>query len=197
MFLLYWGLHIWMQYSRWGLTSTEQRGRITPSPCWPCCFGYSPGYGWLSVLQGSIAFHVQLASHHNPQVFFSRAALNPSTSQPVLMVGVATTPGARSYTFCFVEPHEVHLGPLLSLSRSLWMASHPSVVSTTLHSLVSSANLLRVHLTQLSMSLMKILKSTGPSSDHCGMPLVTDLHPDMKPLTTTLWTRSCSQLFIH
>ena len=27
--LSYWGLHIWTQYSRWGLTSAEQKGRIT------------------------------------------------------------------------------------------------------------------------------------------------------------------------
>jgi len=27
--LSYWGLHIWTPYSRWGLTSAEQKGRIT------------------------------------------------------------------------------------------------------------------------------------------------------------------------
>ena len=47
----------------------------------------------------------------------------------------------------------------LSLSRSLWMASHPSGMSNALLSFVSSANLLRVHLIPLSMSLMKILNS--------------------------------------
>ena len=30
--------------------STEQRGRSPPSPCWPRCFGCSPGCGWLSGL---------------------------------------------------------------------------------------------------------------------------------------------------
>jgi len=40
--------------------------------------------------------------------------------------------------FGFVEPHEVRLDPVLSLSRSHWMASHPSGVLTTPHSLVSS-----------------------------------------------------------
>ena len=34
--------------------------------------------------------------------------------------------------------------------------------------------------------LMKILKSTGPSTDPWGRPLVNDLHPDVEPLTTTL-----------
>jgi len=54
---------------------------------------------------------------------------------------------------------EVHTVPLLSLSRSLWKASLPSGLLTTSLSLVSSADLLRVHLISLSMSLMKILNS--------------------------------------
>ena len=45
------------------------------------------------------------------------------------------------------------------MARSLLMASCPSGVSTAPLSLVSSANLLRVHLIPLSMSLMKILNS--------------------------------------
>ena len=97
----------------------------------------------------------------------------------------------------FVEPHEVLLGPLLSLFGSLWMASHPSGVSTTPHSLVSSAHLLRVHSTPLSMSSTKTLKRIGPSTDPWGTPLVTDLHPDMEPLISTLWIQSCRQCFIH
>jgi len=45
----------------------------------------------------------------------------------------------------FVEPHEVCLGPLLSLLKSPWMASCPLGMLPTHHSLVSSSNLLRVH----------------------------------------------------
>ena len=52
-----------------------------------------------------------------------------------------------------------------SLSRSLWMASLPSGVLTAPQSLVSPANLLRVHSAPSSMSSMKILlKSIGPST---------------------------------
>jgi len=40
-------------------------------------------------------------------------------------MGVASTQ-VQGLAFGFVEPHEVHMGPLLSLPRSLWMASHPS-----------------------------------------------------------------------
>ena len=74
----------------------------------------------------------------------------------------------------------------LSLSRALWMVSYLFGVLTASHSLVSSANLLRVHLTPLSVSLMKILKSFGLSTDPWGTLLVTDLHPDMDSLPTTL-----------
>ena len=65
----------------------------------------------------------------------------------------------------FVEPHEILLGPLLNLPTSLWMASCPSGVLTMLHSLVSFADLLRVHLIPLSLSLMKRLKIPGPITD--------------------------------
>ncbi|KAK4815602.1 hypothetical protein QYF61_004817 [Mycteria americana] len=50
---------------------------------------------------------------------------------------------------------------LSSLSRTLWMASLPSRVSTTPLSLVSSANLLRVHSIPLSVSVTKC----GPLRD--------------------------------
>jgi len=45
-------------------------------------------------------------------------------------------------TLGLVEPHEVHMGPFLELVQ----ASHPSGVVNAPLSLVSSANLLRVHL---------------------------------------------------
>jgi len=60
-----------------------------------------------------------------------------------------------------------------SLSMSLWMASHPSGTLTTPDSLVSSANLLRAHSIPV---LMKMLKSTGLSTDPCETPLITDFH---------------------
>ena len=84
-----------------------------------------------------------------------------------------------------------------SLTRSLWMTSHPVGVLTSPCSLVSSANLLRVHLIPLTVSLVKILKSVCPSTDPWGIPLVTDLHLDIEPLTTTLWVRSHNLFLIY
>jgi len=49
---------------------------------------------------------------------------------------------------------------LFILFRSIWMASLPSVVSAPPLSLVSLANLLKMHSIPSSMSLIKVLKST-------------------------------------
>ncbi|KAK4810657.1 hypothetical protein QYF61_007394 [Mycteria americana] len=77
--------------------------------------------------------HVQLFIHQYPQVLFRRAALENLMR--------------------FIQAH------FSSLSRSLWMTSRTSGMSTAPLSLVSSANFLRVHLISLSMSSMKILNS--------------------------------------
>ena len=51
-------------------------------------------------------------STSTPQVFFGRVVLNLFILQIVLVVGVASTQ-VQDLAFRFVEPHEVHLGPLL------------------------------------------------------------------------------------
>ena len=73
------------------------------------------------------------------------------------------------------------------LSRSRWMVAQPFGVSTTPLSLVSSANLLRLHSNSSSRSLMKKLNKTGPSTDPWETPLVTGLQLDSALLMTTLW----------
>jgi len=103
------------------------------------------------------------------------------------------TAQVQDLSFGFAEPHELLLGPLLSLSRSLWMTFHPSGMLTSPNNLVSSAELLRVHSIPLPKSLIKILKST----DLWGTPLVTDLHPDMESLTNAFWAQSHNQFLVH
>jgi len=76
---------------------------------------------------------------------------------------------------------------LACLCRSLWMASLPSVTSIASLSLVSSANLVKVHSIPLSRSLIKMLKT---KVDPCGTSLITRLCRAIEPLTTTLWLRS-------
>ena len=62
-----------------------------------------------------------------------------------------------------------------SLSRSPWMATLPSIVSTAPHRLVSSANLLVARMMPLSISLIRMLKSTSPKTVPRGHQLITSL----------------------
>ncbi|KAK4825953.1 LOW QUALITY PROTEIN: hypothetical protein QYF61_003471 [Mycteria americana] len=118
--------------------------------------------------------HVQLFIHQYPRVLLRRAAPNPFIPQPILIPGIAPTQ-VHDLALGLVEPHQVHMGPLLELVQ---VPLDGIPVSTGPLSLVSSANLLRVHLIPLSMSLMKILNN-------------------IEPLTTTLWMRPSSQFLIH
>ena len=76
----------------------------------------------------------------------------------------------------FMRFTQAHLS---SLSRSLWMAFLPSSVWTTPHNLVLSADLLRVYSIPLSMSLTKILNTTGPTTNPWGMLLCVVLPTDI------------------
>jgi len=64
------------------------------------------GYG------STLLAYVQPLIHQYPQVFFSRAALNPVIPQFVLVMAVAST-CMKDFAFGFVESHDVQLGPLL------------------------------------------------------------------------------------
>ncbi|KAK4815224.1 hypothetical protein QYF61_022871 [Mycteria americana] len=81
------------------------------------------GHAALDAAQGRVGFlgfertlpaHGQLFIHQDPQVLLHRAALNPFIPQPVLIPGVAPTQ-VQDLTLGLVEPHEVHVGPLLEL----------------------------------------------------------------------------------
>lgn len=85
----------------------------------------------------------------------------------------------------------------LSPSRPVWMASHPSGLLTAPCSFLSWANVLRVRLILLSISLMMLLKSTSLRTDPCRAPLFTDLCPDIELLTTDLLVQSCNLFFVH
>jgi len=94
-----------------------------------------------------------------------------------------------------VEPHEVHTGPALQLVQ-VPLDGTPSFwcVCTTQLGVICK---LAEGALNLVMSLMKILNSTGPSMDPSGTPPVTNLHLDIKPLTTTLWLQPSNQFLIH
>lgn len=97
------------------------------------------------------------------QEFSGKAMLYSYIAQFVL-VRVATT---QVQDFVgFVEPHEIHLDPMLipvEVSLNV-IPSLGQVVHTTYLGVVTS-KLLRVHSILLYMSLMKMLKSTTSNTD--------------------------------
>ncbi|KAK4821667.1 hypothetical protein QYF61_027135 [Mycteria americana] len=104
-----------MQSSRQGLTRVEQRDRITSLDLLAMLLLTQPR---ISLAFWAASAHCWLMSsffiHQYPQVFLGRAALNPLIPQPVLIPGVALTQ-VQDLALGPVEPHEVHMGPLLQL----------------------------------------------------------------------------------
>jgi len=132
----------------------QSRGAESPpSTCQRASLHAVQDISGLLVCERTLLAHVQLFIHQYPQVLLGRAPLNPFIPQPLLIGSGVALIQVQDLALGLVEPHEVHTGPLFhfsSLSRSLWMTSHPSGVSTAPLSLVSSANLLKVHSISLS-----------------------------------------------
>ena len=62
--------------------------------------------------EGTLLAHVQLTIYQYTQIFLNKAPLNPVIPLFVLVMGF-TSNQVQDLTFGFVEPYEVHLGPLL------------------------------------------------------------------------------------
>ncbi|KAK4822069.1 hypothetical protein QYF61_009330 [Mycteria americana] len=170
-----------------GLTRAEQRGR-TPSLAL---------LATLRVMQPRTRLAFWAASTHC-RLMSSFSSTGTPKSFSAGLLSIPSSPSlCRTLHLPLLDLMRFTQAHFSSLSRSLWMTSRPSAVSTAPLSLVSSANLLRVHSISLSMSLMRILNRTGPSTDSRGTPLVTDLHLDIEQLTATLWIRPSNQFLIH
>lgn len=74
MSFLCWGPQSWVQHCRWRLTRAEQRNRIPSFPCYPHCFGCSPGYNWFSGMQ--VHFVGSQPASQPPQILLLRAGLS-------------------------------------------------------------------------------------------------------------------------
>jgi len=159
----------------------QSRGGQSPLlPCWPLLFWCSPGYCWSPRLETTGS---RLAIRPPGPVDLSQQ----DCSQLVLPVctriwNCPNMSQLQHLALFLVEPHSwAHL----SLSRSFWMVSIPSVVSSAPLSLVSSANLLRVHSVPPSGSLIKIVKSINAKVGSWWIPLVSSLHLNIELFTTT------------
>ena len=58
-----------------------------------------------------------------------------------------------------------------------------------------NSNVLMVHSTPASRSLINTLKKTAPRTEPWGTPLVTGCQPEVATFTRTLWTLPFSQIF--
>jgi len=171
---LCWGPQAWMQYSRWGLTSVEQRQAIT-SLCWPP-FLMQPNVRlpmWTASVHCCLFSSFSSSRTHRSSC--TMRLLSVSSPGPYICLGLPW-PRCNSLYFALSYLIRFLLAHFSNLSRSLWMTSLPSVVSTALLTLVSSANLLRLHLIPHSVSLIKRLKSTNSKTDPWGTPLVSSLY---------------------
>lgn len=72
-----------------------------------------------------------------------------------------------------------------------------SIIPTAQLCLELSAKFLRMHFVPLSMSQIKMLKSTGPEMNPLRTPFVTSFHLDTEPLNTTSWLQPSKQFFTH
>ncbi|KAK4810863.1 hypothetical protein QYF61_008835 [Mycteria americana] len=138
-----------------------------PRPAGHASFDAAQDTVGLLGCERTLLAHVQLFIHQYPSLYWNRGLPQPRCRTLHL---------ALLNLMRFTQAH------FSSLPRSLWMTSRPSGVSTAPLSLVSSANLLRVHSISLSMSLMKILNSTGPTVDR--YPLDATIQPIPYPLNS-------------
>ncbi|KAK4808270.1 hypothetical protein QYF61_020751 [Mycteria americana] len=159
------------------------------------------GHAALDAAQDTVGFlgckrtllaHVQLFIHQYPQVLLLRAALNPFIPQPALILGVAPTQ-MQDLALGLVDPHEVHMGPLLQLAQ-VPLDGIPSlryVNRTTQLGVVSK-------LAEGALDPTVHVVDEDTKQYWSQTPLIPDLHPDIEPLTTTLWSpRPSSQFLRH
>lgn len=132
---------------------TEQRGRTLSLAPLLTELGISPRHCWLWAVGARCWLLPGFSSTTPPGP--SPRGCSPVFHLPT-WVDMGITPAQGQHlAVSLAEPHEVLMSSLLKLSRSLWKGSLPSGVSTTALSVVPPANLLRVQLMPLSVTLMK------------------------------------------
>lgn len=135
--------------------------------------------------QGMLVAPVQPAVHQVLQALLHRTA--PPTLRPELVVLQGALPSpAQGLIFVPVVFHKVLSAPSSSLPGYLWMAVLSLSIASGPHNLVTAADLVKLLSFISSKSLLKILKSSGPSRDPGCAPLVTSLKAKPDSLTSIL-----------
>lgn len=100
-------LHIWMQFSMWGLT----RAGSPPLTTWTS-FWYDPGYCWHSGLWGHITGSCPACHPHVPPGPFWQDYTQPFQASAYICNGGCLDPDTRLRTWiCWTS--EIHLSPML------------------------------------------------------------------------------------
>jgi len=143
-----------------------------PSTCWQYLSSTAQDNVHCLFCKGTLLAHVQLGVCQDPQGLCCNITFQLGDPLHILVHGVV--PPQRQdlapwhlSLLNFMRFLSTHFSSLL---RSFWMAAQPSSASVNPPSLVSSENLLRVHSTSSSRSLVKILNRTATSIDpwvHC------------------------------
>jgi len=138
--------------------SPEQRGRITSLALLVMLFLMQPRIQ-LAFWAASTHCLVTLSfSSTSTPKSFSSGLLSIPSSPSLYCYQRLLQPRCRTLLLALLNLMRFTRAHLSSLSRSLWMASLPSGVSTAPLNLVSSAIWLRVHSIPLSVSLMRYIK---------------------------------------
>lgn len=131
--------------------------------------GQSPPltYFWYNQTSG-LQVHTVCSQFFILQFILHRIVLNPLIVQLVFILGCGAFHLAL-VELCVALTRAHHS----SLSRSHWITSLPSSISTTPLILVLSINLLSINSFLLNMSLIKILYCIHPNMDPLGRLLIT------------------------
>lgn len=130
------GRSIWDEASQ----GQSREGKSPPTPCYSLLFWCSPGYHWPYKLQGHAAgwcpaFHSLGPTRLHPQGW-PQLALLPVCAH---IWGCPDPSGVPCTWPSLTSSH------FSSLSKSLWMASLSSILSTVPFTLVLSENLVNIH----------------------------------------------------
>lgn len=115
--------------------------------------------------------HVELHICQHPQVLLVTATLSLFSVHDVFVLGIAPTQ-MQHLALGFAKCHKACRAHLSILSRFFQIEFLPSSMLTVTHSLVPSANLLRVHPTPPSLPLSKMLNNAAYNTDTWGASLI-------------------------
>ena len=122
MSFLCWGLQSWTQYSRWGLTRAEQRGRITSLDLLATLLMQPRTRLALRAASAHCQLMSSLSSISTPKSLSAELLSIPSSPSLYWYRGLPR-PRCRTLYLALLNLMRFTQAHLSSLSRSLWMAS--------------------------------------------------------------------------